>query len=107
MVENELDQLKFDLRETLRAVLHLFGPEGARKVTEHVVRVRKVRDVNAELGTPKGMAALNAMADVVLRYRPKPKSKPTRKRRRNRLATEREIEQSRAETYRKMREKKS
>ena len=71
MAENELDQLKFDLRETLRAVLHHFGPEGARKVTEHVVRARKVRDVNAELETPKGMAALNAMVDVVLRYRPK------------------------------------
>jgi len=69
--ENDLDRLKFDLRETLRAVLHHFGPEGARKVTEHVVRARKVRDVNAELETPKGMAALNAMVDVVLRYRPK------------------------------------
>jgi hypothetical protein len=70
---DELEQLKFDLRETLRAVLHHFGPEGARKVTEHVVRARKVRDVNAELETPKGMAALNAMVDVVLRYRTKRK----------------------------------
>ncbi len=71
--EDELERLKFDLRETLRAVLHHFGPAGANKVTEHVVRARKVRDVNAELSTPKGMAALNTMVDVVLHYRPKSK----------------------------------
>lgn len=80
--QNELDRLKFDLRETLRAVLHHFGPEGAKKVTEFVLMARKARDVNAELSTPKGMAALNAMVDVVLRYRPKPRSKPARKRQR-------------------------
>lgn len=50
-------------------------------------------------------AVLNAIADKVLAYRPKPKSKPARKRRRNRLATEREIELSRAATYKKLREK--
>lgn len=83
-VENDLERLKFDLRETLRAVLHHFGPEGAKKVTEFVLMARKARDVNAELGTPKGMAALDAMVDVVLRYRPKPRSKPARKRQRAR-----------------------
>ena len=83
-IENELERLKFDLRETLRAVLHHFGPEGAKKVTEFVLMARKARDVNVELSTPKGMAALNAMVDVVLRYRPKPRSGPARKRQRTR-----------------------
>lgn len=44
-----LDALEFDLRETLRAVLHFYGPEGANKVTTHVMMARKSRDTNAEI----------------------------------------------------------
>ncbi len=32
-----LDAIEFDLRETLRAVLHFYGPEGANKITKHVM----------------------------------------------------------------------
>lgn len=35
-----IEALEFDIREMLRAVLYHFGPEGAQKVTEHVVSAR-------------------------------------------------------------------
>lgn len=39
---------------------------------------------------PKSPKVLDAIADVVLRYRPKPKSKPARKRQRVKRKLERE-----------------
>ena len=45
----QLDHLKFDLNETLKAVLHFWGPDGANKVTRHVIMARKSRDNNAEM----------------------------------------------------------
>ncbi len=49
LYEGEADSLKAriaelesDLRETLRAVLYNFGPDGAKVVTEHVVAARAV-----------------------------------------------------------------
>lgn len=42
-------ELEADLRETLRAVLHHFGPDGANKVTRHVLMARRSRESNAEI----------------------------------------------------------
>lgn len=39
---------------------------------------------------PKPLKALDAIADVVLRYRPKPKSEPAKQRRKKRRKFERE-----------------
>lgn len=39
----------FDLRETLKAVLELFGVDGTAKVTRHVMMARRSRDSNAEI----------------------------------------------------------
>lgn len=44
-----LDALEFDLRETLRAVLHFYGPEGANKITTHVMMARKAKASNDEI----------------------------------------------------------
>ena len=44
-----LDALEFDLRETLKAVLHFYGPEGAQKVTSHVLMARKSKATNDEI----------------------------------------------------------
>lgn len=44
-----LEGVEFDLKETLKAVLHFYGPEGANKVTRHVLMARKSRDSNAEI----------------------------------------------------------
>lgn len=38
-----------DLKETLKAVLFHFGPEGANKVASHAVMERKARRSNAEI----------------------------------------------------------
>lgn len=35
-----IEALEHDLRETVRAVLHHFGPEGAKIVTDHVIETR-------------------------------------------------------------------
>jgi len=42
-------EVKFDLNETLKAVLHFWGPEGAQMVTRHVLMARKSRDTNEEI----------------------------------------------------------
>lgn len=42
-------ELKFDLAETLKAVLYLYGPDGAEKITRHVMLARRARDSNAEI----------------------------------------------------------
>lgn len=42
-----LEREQHDLCETLRAVLHFFGPEGANKVTSHVMKARDDRADNA------------------------------------------------------------
>ena len=39
----ELLDHEADLKDTLKAVLHLFGPEGAQKVTALVLEARKAR----------------------------------------------------------------
>lgn len=54
-----LDTIEFDLRETLRAVLHFWGPEGANKVTTHVMLARKSRDTNAEIDALESALATN------------------------------------------------
>ena len=36
-------ELEADLADTLRAVLHHFGPDGAHKVTETVLEIRSKR----------------------------------------------------------------
>lgn len=38
-----------DLRETLRAALLHFGPEGVHKITSHVIAARHSRESNAEM----------------------------------------------------------
>lgn len=40
---------RFDIRETYRAVLHYFGPEGVSKVIRHLDLARRSRDTNAEI----------------------------------------------------------
>lgn len=42
-------ELKNDLNETLKAVLHFWGPEGAHKVTSHVLMARKAKASNDEI----------------------------------------------------------
>jgi hypothetical protein len=44
-----VENLRFDMEHTLRAVLHFFGPEGAEKVTGHVMAARKARDMAREV----------------------------------------------------------
>lgn len=44
-----LTRLKFDLDETLKAVLHHFGPSAAHTVASHVLMARRSRDSNAEI----------------------------------------------------------
>lgn len=39
--EKRAENAEADLRETLRGVLHQFGPEGAHKITCHVLLARK------------------------------------------------------------------
>lgn len=46
-LSQKLERNEFDIRETLRAVLHFFGPEGANKITAHVMKARETRDDNA------------------------------------------------------------
>lgn len=43
------DEAQFDLTETLKAVLHFYGPEGAEKVTTHVLMARKAKVRNEEI----------------------------------------------------------
>jgi len=43
------EELRFDLVEALKAVLHFWGPEGANKITRHVLTARRARDSNAEM----------------------------------------------------------
>lgn len=49
------EALKLDLNETLKAVLHFWGPEGAQKVTRHVLLARQAHPAaSAEAGRGKG-----------------------------------------------------
>ncbi len=45
-VETRIANLEADLRETLRAVLHHFGPDGAKAVTDHVMASRAKHETN-------------------------------------------------------------
>jgi hypothetical protein len=41
--------LKNDLNESLKAVLHFWGPEGAEQVTRHILAARRSRESNATI----------------------------------------------------------
>lgn len=56
---SEIERLDFDLREALKAVLHFYGPDGAEKVTRHVMEAQWERD-NAKRMQP--MAGVSARA---------------------------------------------
>ena len=42
-LRSRIAYIEHDLRETLRAVLHHFGPEGAKVVTDHVMASRTTK----------------------------------------------------------------
>lgn len=42
-LRSRIAELEADQRETLRAVLHHFGPDGAKLVTDHALRARKTK----------------------------------------------------------------
>lgn len=53
---NEIERLHSDLSDTLRAVLHFYGPEGGAKVTDLVMKRRWEKENNSSLTVPKEKA---------------------------------------------------